>query len=257
VAKKRLDQQRNDNVYPIIDLEGFDDRLRPMADLETDNEGVFQPVSFTQHDVEHQIAAEYSQDDRAYAEVAINIAFDHHIFCEEPDTNSEWKKIVRPATRAQMEEYVELEKLVKAVTKTRTLEDKNSEIDILSSGGPLPMEELPSVMSVSDDTETYTHTDRLNEDQLRAHNIVANHLRATLEGRQPPQMLMIVIGPGGTGKSALLNAITTTFEKLQAQHLLKKTAMSGVAASLVGGDDASLARWTTCEVRSPIRRMAR
>jgi ABC-type branched-subunit amino acid transport system ATPase component len=48
-------------------------------------------------------------------------------------------------------------------------------------------------------------------------------------------MLMIVIGAGGTGKSTLLNTITTTFEKLNAQHLLKKTAMSGVAASLVGG----------------------
>jgi GTPase SAR1 family protein len=48
-------------------------------------------------------------------------------------------------------------------------------------------------------------------------------------------MLMIVIGPGGTGKSTLLNAITTTFEKNNAQHLLKKTTMSGVTASLVGG----------------------
>jgi len=44
-----------------------------------------------------------------------------------------------------------------------------------------------------------------------------------------------IIGQGGTGKSTLLNAITSTFEVLNASHLLKKTALSGVAASLIGG----------------------
>ena len=46
---------------------------------------------------------------------------------------------------------------------------------------------------------------------------------------------MIVIGQGGTGKSTMLNAITKTFEIMKASHLLKKTALSGVAASLIGG----------------------
>lgn len=43
------------------------------------------------------------------------------------------------------------------------------------------------------------------------------------------------MGQGGTGKSTLLNAITTTFNNLDAPQLLAKTAMSGVAASLIGG----------------------
>ena len=46
---------------------------------------------------------------------------------------------------------------------------------------------------------------------------------------------MIIMGPGGTGKSTLLNVIITTFEHYGSQHLLKKFAMSGVAASLIGG----------------------
>jgi CO dehydrogenase nickel-insertion accessory protein CooC1 len=46
---------------------------------------------------------------------------------------------------------------------------------------------------------------------------------------------MIIIGKGGTGKSTLINAITTSFERRKASHLLAKTATSGVAASLIGG----------------------
>ena len=46
---------------------------------------------------------------------------------------------------------------------------------------------------------------------------------------------MMVRGTAGTGKSMLLNAITKTFEDEEVTHLLFKTAMSGVAASLIGG----------------------
>ena len=79
------------------------------------------------------------------------------------------------------------------------------------------------------------HTDILNEEQLRAHNIVTNNLHAHLDGKRPKQILMMLMGQGGTGKSTVLNAITTTFDKLDVPHLLGKTALSGVAASLVGG----------------------
>jgi len=79
------------------------------------------------------------------------------------------------------------------------------------------------------------HTDILNEEQLRAHNIVTNNLHAHLDGKRPEQILMMLVGQGGTGKSTVLNAITMTFDKLDVPHLLGKMALSGVAASLVGG----------------------
>ena len=46
---------------------------------------------------------------------------------------------------------------------------------------------------------------------------------------------MIVIGAGGMGKSALLNVITKTFEVRHSRHLLAKMALSGVAATVIGG----------------------
>jgi len=115
--KKCLEQKKNNETHTIIPLDGIDVQLMAIDKAETELENVLQSVSFTQHDIEHQIASEYSQDDRAYTEVAINIALDHHIFQEELNTDVDWKKIVRPVMQDQMEEYIELEKLVKVVTK--------------------------------------------------------------------------------------------------------------------------------------------
>ncbi|KAJ6468568.1 DNA helicase Pif1 like protein, partial [Mycena vitilis] len=75
----------------------------------------------------------------------------------------------------------------------------------------------------------------LNVEQRRAHDIIEQHLRRTLAGAPQEQLLMIVRGEGGTGKTVLLNAIADTFDFLQASALLAKTATTGVAASLVGG----------------------
>jgi hypothetical protein len=43
----------------------------------------------------------------------------------------------------------------------------------------------------------------LNKDQQRAYNIVDWHLQETMNGRKPPQLLMMIPGEGGTGKSKL------------------------------------------------------
>ena len=46
---------------------------------------------------------------------------------------------------------------------------------------------------------------------------------------------MNIIGHGGTGKSTLLKAIITSLAQRNASYLLAKTAMSGIATSLIGG----------------------
>ncbi len=46
---------------------------------------------------------------------------------------------------------------------------------------------------------------------------------------------MMVQGQGGTGKTILINAISEMFKYHNAEEILAKTATSGVAASLVGG----------------------
>ncbi|SJL03172.1 uncharacterized protein ARMOST_06518 [Armillaria ostoyae] len=76
---------------------------------------------------------------------------------------------------------------------------------------------------------------KLNTEQKMAHDIIENHLKASIAGRSPSQLLMQVQGQGGTGKTVLINAITETFEYYRVEQKLAKTATSGVAASLIAG----------------------
>jgi hypothetical protein len=196
---------------------------------------------FDQDNVEHQIASEYSQDDKLFAEVAMNIAFDAGIFEEADASDIPWDDIASPATHKQKLHFQMLHTLVQAVTKSRTDTDAHHEIEIetIVAQRHYPTSDVESNSYDSeDDGETddnFDYLNQLNNDQRRAHDIVINHLSAHLNGSRPRQQLMIITGQGGTGKSTLLTAITTSFERLDCSQLLKKTAMSGVAASLIGG----------------------
>ena len=53
--------------------------------------------------------------------------------------------------------------------------------------------------------------DKLNEEQLRAYNIIVDHLQETLAGRNPPPLKMIIYGEGGTGKSKVIQTMTDAF----------------------------------------------
>lgn len=75
----------------------------------------------------------------------------------------------------------------------------------------------------------------LKQDLQFAHDIVAAHLLENLAGHKPLQLLMIVQGQAGTGKTTLTKQITETFSVLGVQGLLGKTAMTGIVAMLIGG----------------------
>jgi hypothetical protein len=191
-------------------------------------------VEYNQQDVDNTLAAQFSHEEKLFADVAVNIAFDHGIFNEEKMSTC-WKDLSKSATDDDLIRFQELERMVKAVTKNKMEPDRRGDINPVGLGSTdesvteLGAETMPDIVA------DRTHTDVLNGKQLKAHDIVMNHLIAHLDGKRPKQVLMMVTGQGGTGKSTLLNAITTTFEKVNAHHLLGKTALSGVAASLVGG----------------------
>ena len=94
-----------------------------------------------------------------------------------------------------------------------------------------------------------SHSTVLNSKQNMVHQIIASHIRSHLEGVPPPQRLIVVHGQGGTGKTALLNTIADTFNQFGVSTLLAKTAMSGVAASIVRGQ--TLHSWAGLPVKPP------
>ena len=66
---------------------------------------------------------------------------------------------------------------------------------------------------------------------------MAEHLARTMDNTtQPPaQLLMKVLGPPGTGKSRVIDALTQHFERCNARPILQKCAHQGSAASIIGG----------------------
>ncbi|KAG9073425.1 hypothetical protein FS749_015214 [Ceratobasidium sp. UAMH 11750] len=75
-------------------------------------------------------------------------------------------------------------------------------------------------------------------EQLRAFNIVRGHLGPTLEAIRtgtplPPQLLMLLVGKGGMGKSKVIQTITAEFERRGVVGMLIKAAYTGIAALLI------------------------
>jgi len=70
-----------------------------------------------------------------------------------------------------------------------------------------------------------------------------------LAGEHPPQLRMLVLGHGGTGKSMLIGAITETFKALRSEDKLAKCATSGVAAVIIGGQ--TLHSWAGIPINNP------
>jgi hypothetical protein len=81
-----------------------------------------------------------------------------------------------------------------------------------------------------------TDMSNLNEEQRRVVEIILWHLDATEAGQDPPQLLMLVHGEGGTGKSKVIQTITAEFEIRGVHHKLAKVAPTGIAASLIQGE---------------------
>ena len=75
----------------------------------------------------------------------------------------------------------------------------------------------------------------LNDDQRRAYDIVDWHLKETMDGKQPPQLLMVIPGEGGVGKSKVIQIITENFRRRGLKEWWVKGAYTGIAASLIDG----------------------
>lgn len=72
-------------------------------------------------------------------------------------------------------------------------------------------------------------------DQRRAYDIIDFHLRETLAGRKLKQLLMLIPGEGGVGKSKMIQTITDNFRSRGVASILVKGAYTGIAASVIDG----------------------
>ena len=110
----------------------------------------------------------------------------------------------------------------------------------------LPISDLNENVTVEDNKDILYDTngrkqtlqdeiEMLNDDQRRAYDIVDWHLNETMNGKMPPQLLMVIPGEGGVGKSKLFQTISRNFEERGVSDWLVKGAYTGIAASLIDG----------------------
>jgi hypothetical protein len=110
----------------------------------------------------------------------------------------------------------------------------------INEGEVLPISDL-CMSLVHDETTAGRDEDlqldvsNLKEDQRRAYDIVDCHLQETMNGRMPPQLLMIIPGEGGVGKSKVIQTITKDFQQRGVADWCVKGAYTGIAASLIDG----------------------
>lgn len=103
-----------------------------------------------------------------------------------------------------------------------TLFDVNMS-DIATSGSVFPV-----VESNPNTGEMAAEEVVLNEEQQHAYDLVSSHLNLTLANENPGPLRMIIYGEGGTGKSKIIQLLTSKFVKLGCRGLLIKSAYTGV-----------------------------
>ena len=96
-----------------------------------------------------------------------------------------------------------------------------------------------------DNTQQHNHINNLREEislehtlntkqkkafEMATENIIKRHLNT-----ETSQVIAFIGGPGGTGKSQVIKAITSFHKKMKILHTLKLSAMTGTAAKHIGG----------------------
>ena len=95
--------------------------------------------------------------------------------------------------------------------------------------------EIPSSTNPTPDTnipiEELVHAWTLNTEQARAFKIITSHSMEL----KPKPLRMYLGGPGGTGKSRVIQALTDFFKRKNQSRRLRLAAFTGVAAKNIGG----------------------
>jgi hypothetical protein len=200
----------------------------------------FNDLSVSEEEIQYALDHPFGPEEQAFAQVGMNIATDVGLFADETgDSQAKVfrKDISRIANMEDIEQYQSWKAIIDKIGEhdsEGSIMDNSGELlpTLSQSNGVVKPEVIHNEMEVRIEPECLRE---LNAEQQMAHDIIINHLDAEMSNKKPPQLLMNVIGAGGTGKSMLINAIGRSFAQREASQLFAKTALSGVAASLIGG----------------------
>ena len=208
----------------------------------------------TEDDIQRTLERPFPTPELLYADIAISIGLDTGVLHNDV-YDIALPRPVMPASETVLRQCQTWQAEMTEMTNNRDDKIRTQQVDAFSQwdqSDDVTMADLtePTATPLIDPELTMpSASTHLNERQSMVLDIVSNHLQMHLRNLNPPQRLMIVHGQGGTGKSALLNAISETFLTLGVPSLLAKTAMSGVAASVIGGH--TLHNWAALPITIP------
>jgi hypothetical protein len=203
--------------------------------------------SISDEDLLHACEGTITTREMVYTEVAMNIA-DEYDFFEVAQASTPRLHTASIVTDQDLHHCLEWQKYIAEADspseETRGTESTTGNIMIApSSLSVRPSTHLEETSTTSSKQSPFDPPSHLNKEQSMAFTIIAEHIYRILIGENPPQLLMVIHGPGGTGKTCLLKAITKMFTDIGITERFAKTALSGVAACQIGGK--TLHSWGT------------
>ena len=230
-AKSR--QQEDGDTGGILDMD-----IQAGAQVVVNDEAV-NLRALDEGDVDIARRGSWAANEVRYGNAAMEVAKNVGVFDETP-VHLAFNKPARTATMDDIVWFAEWEGIIKTFSRRQHDEEKDGggavqHLNVTLQSQAEAVVEHCVRQTFGEYNSTRLGLQCLKQDQRFAHDIVAAHLLENLAGRKPPQLLMIVQGQAGTGKTTLTEQITETFSVLGVQGLLGKTATTGVAATLIGG----------------------
>lgn len=138
----------------------------------------------------------------------------------------EWKRLLaKPATPANDAVNDEVESEI----RVRTMEDLHE--SVASSADPRVADAFMPALELPVEIESFAQEWSLNTEQKRAFDIVSKH---SVQSRPEP-LHMFLGGVGGTGKSRVIQALTSFFAARNQSRRLRLASFTGVAARNIAG----------------------
>lgn len=150
---------------------------------------------------------------------------------------SHWKEVIgEEVVRQRQYQSTQLSSVQASINSTNDAPTLSFPVTMASTNEQLltPLQYIQSVM------KDVARQFQLNKEQQRAYEIFLRPLSPILlgkssEGYDSDNRCMYLGGPGGTGKSRVIQAIIEAFTRLQCRQQLLVCATTGVAANLIGG----------------------
>ncbi|KAI9566422.1 hypothetical protein HD554DRAFT_2174349 [Boletus coccyginus] len=226
-------------------------------EIDADEEDNVSRVNLTEHDLQAFVEAQKNQCEEQHGYLAMSIVQSKRILAEGTQTwtcnNSAqisiaqgddlfklltWQKAMTTIISQINEEDEECENTaeetpgdVMLTAASLMLNEISQNTEFNKDGTVVPLVQSGSI----EDHLNAVETSSLLRDQRHAYDIIDWHVNEILGGRDPPQLLMVIPGEGGVGKSKTIQTVTDNFKRRGIAQWLVKSAYTGIAASLIDG----------------------